>query len=86
MPLKIEAIMADPIQARERSVKFLAQILGLTGSVALDKPIAVSMPLAEDIDRVVERSAIDGRQEPRLQDPIDEPLTRVADHGLFGCR
>jgi hypothetical protein len=61
MPLDIEAVAAYPVQASERGVEFFAQGLRLTGSIALDEPIAVSMPSAEDIDWVVELSGADGR-------------------------
>ena len=50
MPLEIEAVAANPVQTSERRVEFFAQGLWLTGSIALDEPIAVSMPFAEDID------------------------------------
>jgi hypothetical protein len=50
MPVEIEAVAAHPVQASERSVEVFAQGVRLTGSIALDKPIAVSMPFAEDID------------------------------------
>src|SRR5664280_1113347 len=86
MPLEIEAIATHPVQASERSVEFFAQGLRLTGSIALDEPIAVSMPLAENIDRVVELSGVDCRQESRLQHLVDKPLTSDRDDGLFRIR
>ena len=61
MPLEIESVAANPVQASERRVKFFAQGLWLTGSIALDEPIAVSMPFAEDVDWVVELSGFDCR-------------------------
>ncbi len=86
MPLEIESVAANPVQASERRVKFFAYGLWLTGSIALDEPIAVSMPFAEDIDWVVELSGVDGRQESRLQHLVDKPLTCDRDDCLFGIR
>ena len=86
MPLDIEAVAAYPVQASERGVEFFAQSVWLTGSIALDEPIAVSMPFAEDIDWVIELSGADCRQESRLQHLVDKPLTCGRDGGLFRIR
>src|SRR6266852_6510311 len=86
MPLEIEAVAAYPVQASERSIEFFAQGLRLTGSIALDEPIAVSMPFAEDIDWVVELSGADCRQESRLQHLVDKPLTFGRDDDLLSIR
>src|SRR5258707_15166440 len=77
---------ADPVQASERGVELFAKGLRLAGSVALDEPIAVSMPFAEDIDWVVELSGADCRQESRLQHLVDKPLTCDRDDGLLRIR
>src|ERR1700682_3343946 len=86
MPLEIEAVAAYPVQASKRSVEFFAQGLRLTGSIALDEPIAVSMPFAADIDWVVELCGADCRQESRLQHLVDKPLICDRDDGLFRIR
>src|SRR5216684_6730118 len=86
MPLDIEAVAAYPVQSSERSVEFFAQGLRLTGSIALDEPIAVSMPFAEDIDWVVGLSGVDCRQESRLQHLVDKPLACDRDDDLFRIR
>jgi hypothetical protein len=86
MPLDIEAVAAYPVQASERSVEFFAEGLWLAGSIALDEPIAVPMPFAEDIDWVVELSGADCRQESWLQNLVDKPLTCDRDDGLFRIR
>jgi hypothetical protein len=86
MPLDIEAVAAYPVDASERSVEFFGQSLWLIGSIALDEPIAVSVPFAEDIDRIVELSGTDCRQESRLQHFVDKPLTCDRDGGLFQIR
>jgi hypothetical protein len=69
--LEIEAVSSPS----ERSVEFFGQGLWLIESIALDEPIAVSMPFAEDIDRVVELCGADCRQESLLQHLVDKPLT-----------
>jgi len=56
MPLEIEAIAADPIEAGEGRVKLFVQILRETGAVALNEAILGAVPLAEDIDGIVELS------------------------------
>src|ERR1700682_4195294 len=86
MPLEIEAAAAYPVQASKRSVEFFTQGLRLTGSIAVEERIAVSMPFAEDIDWVVELSGVDCRQESRLQHLVDKPLTCDRDDGLFRIR
>ena len=67
MPLDVEAVAAYPVQASERSVEFFGQGLWPIGSITLHEPIAVSMPFAEDINRIVELSGADCRQESRLR-------------------
>ena len=79
MPLNVEAIGAGPIDADEGSVKLLTEVFRESGSVALDKAIARTLPFALDIDAVVERGGGDGRQEPWLQDLVDEPLAGGGD-------
>src|SRR5882724_4474671 len=86
MPLDIEAVAAYPVQASEWSVELFAKGLRLTGSIALDEPIAVSLPFAEDIDWVIELSGVDYRQESWLQHVVDKSLTCDRDGGLFGSR
>jgi hypothetical protein len=54
MPLDVEAIAVDPIEAGERSVELFAEILGEAGSVALNQAIFGAVPFSQDIDRIVE--------------------------------
>jgi hypothetical protein len=54
VPLNIKTVAAYPVQPRERAVELFAQILREAGSIALDEPVAVSMPFAENVDGVVE--------------------------------
>src|SRR5882724_9876210 len=86
MPLDIEAVAADPVEAGERAVELFAQVLREAGAVALDEPVAVAVPFAEDVDGVVELGWSDGRQEPRLQDLVDEALAGGRDEGLLRIR
>ena len=60
VPLEIEAIAADPIEAGEGRVKLIAQILLETGAVALNESILGTVPLAEDVDGIVELRRPDG--------------------------
>jgi hypothetical protein len=54
MPLDVEAVGADPVEASEGRVELLAEIFREAGAVALDEPILGAMPFAEDIDGIVE--------------------------------
>ena len=83
MPLNVEAIRADPIQADEGSVEFFAEVFAESGSIALDEAITGTLPSAPDIDAVVERGGVDGGQELRLQDLVDEPLAGGGDARLL---
>ena len=84
MPLHVEAIRADPIEADEGSVEFFAEVFRESGSIALDEAIAGTLPSAPDIDAGVERGGVDGGQELRLQDLVDEPLAGGGDARLLG--
>lgn len=83
IPLDVEAIVADPVEADEGGVELFAEVFRESGSVALDEAIAGSLPLALDIDTVVEHVGGYGRQEPRLQDLVDEPLASGGDTRLL---
>src|SRR5712671_3978465 len=72
MPLDVEAVGADPVEASEGRVELLAEIFREAGAVALDEAILGAMPFAEDIDGIVELRRPDGRQETRLQEFVDE--------------
>ncbi|MBB4198741.1 hypothetical protein GGD83_002545, partial [Rhodoblastus sphagnicola] len=53
MPLDVEAIAADPVQARERSIELLAKVVLESGAIANDEAIVGSASLAEDVDGIV---------------------------------
>src|ERR1043166_7470763 len=86
MPLDIEAVAADPVEAGEGAVELFAEVLREAGAVALDEAVAVAVPFAEDVDGIVELGGADGRQEPRLQDLVDEALAGGRDDDLLGIR
>src|SRR5215218_2607114 len=60
MPLEVEAVAADPVETGEGHVKLFAEILRETGAVALNEAILGAVPLAEDIDGIVELRRPDG--------------------------
>src|SRR6267154_1295584 len=72
MPLEVEAVAADPVETGEGRVKLFAEILRETGAVALNEAILGAVPLAEDIDGIVELRRPDGGQEAGLQEVVDE--------------
>src|ERR1700688_1424566 len=85
VPLEVEAITANPVEAGEGRVKLFAQILRETGAVALNEAILGAVPLAEDIDGIVELRRPDGGQEAGLQEVVDQVLTGGG-HRRFFCR
>lgn len=83
MPLDVKAIRSDPIQADERRVELFPAIIGESRAIPLKKAVTGSVPLALDIDRVVELSGAQDRQETRLQHVGDEPFTGGGDVRLL---
>ena len=73
-PLEVEAVAADPVEAGERGVELFAEILREAGAVALNEAILGAVPLAEDIDGIVELRRPDGGQEAGLQEVVDQVL------------
>ena len=71
VPLDVEAITADPIEADERSVELFADILREAGAVALNESIFGAVPLSRDIDGVVELRRSDSGQEAGFQEVVD---------------
>jgi len=66
-------------------VKLFAEILRETGAVALNEAILGAVPLAEDIDGIVELRRPDGGQEAGLQEVVDQVLAGGG-HRRFFCR
>ncbi len=85
VPLDMEAVATDPVEAGEGSVELFTEIFGVTGAVALDEAVLGTVPLSEDIDRIVELRRSDGRQEARLQEVVDQALAGGS-HRRFLCR
>ena len=86
VPLDVEAVTADPIEAGERGVELFAEILREAGAVALNEAILAAVPFAEDIDGIVELRRQDGRQEAGLQEVIDQVLASGGHCRFFCCR
>jgi len=84
MPLNIEAVGADPVEAGEGRIELLAEIVREAGAVALDEAIFCAVPSAENVDGIVELSRLDRRQETRLEKVVDQSLTGGGDAGLLG--
>ena len=74
VPLEVEAITADPVEAGEGRIKLFAEILRETGAIALNEAILGAVPLAEDVDGIVELRRPDGGQEAGLQEVVDQVL------------
>src|SRR6266508_6577301 len=71
VPLDVEAVAADPVEAGERGVELFAEILREAGAVALNEAILGAVPFAEDIDGIVELRRPDDGQEAGLQEVVD---------------
>jgi len=84
VPLDIEAVAADPVEAGEGGVELLAEILRETGAVALNEAILGAVPLSQDIDGIVELRRPDGGQETGLQEVVDQVLAGGR-HRRFFC-
>ena len=74
VPLDVEVIAVDPVEAGERSVELFTEILREAGAVALNEAILGAVPLSQDIDRIVELCRPDSGQEARLQEVVDQLL------------
>ena len=85
MPLDVEAIAADPVEAGEGSIELFAEILRKARAVPLNEPIFGAVPLSQDIDGVVELRRPDGGQEAGLQEVVDQMLAGGRHH-RFICR
>ena len=85
VPLEVEAITADPVEAGEGRVKLFTGILRETGAIALNEAILGAVPLAEDIDGIVELRRPDGGQEAGFQEAVDQ-VQAGGRHRRFFCR
>ena len=85
VPLDVEAVAADPIEAGEGSVELFAEIFLEAGAVALNEAVLGAVPLSQDIDGIVELRRSDGGQEAGLQEVVDQVLAGGS-HRRFFCR
>ena len=74
VPLKVEAIAVDPVEAGKGRVELFASILRKARAVALNETILGAVPLAEYIDGIIELRRPDGGQEAGLQEVVDQVL------------
>src|SRR4051794_41890723 len=86
MPQEVEAVAADPVETGEGRVKPFAEILRETGGVALNEAILGAVPLAEDIDGIVELRRPDGGQEAGLQERVEQVRAGGGEPPLVGPR
>src|ERR1700676_5632207 len=85
MPLEVEAVSADPVEAGEGRVKLCAEILREAGAVALNEAILGAVPLAEDIDRIVELRRPNGGQEAGLLALLDQVRAGSGHRPILYC-
>lgn len=85
VPLDVEAIAADPVEAGERGVELFAEILREARAVTLNEAIFSAVPFSQYIDGIVELRRPDGGQEAGLQEVVDQLLTGGR-HRRFICR
>src|SRR5579864_2837281 len=83
VPLDVEAVAADPIEASEGSVELFAEIFREAGAVALNEAILGAVPLSQDIDGIVELRQSDGGQEAGLQEVVDQVLAGGSHRRFF---
>lgn len=72
VPLDVEAVAADAVEAGERGVELFAEILREAGSVALNEAIFGAVPLSQDIDGILELRRPDRGQDSGLQEVVDK--------------
>ena len=85
VPLDVEAVAADPVEASEGGVELLTEILGEARAVALNEAILGAVPLSLDIDGIVELRRPDGGQETGLQEVVDQVLAGGRHRRFFRC-
>jgi hypothetical protein len=81
VPLEVETITADPVEAGKGRVKLFAQILRETGAVALNEAILGAVPLAEDIQPLAMVAA--ATQAPKVMMPTE--ISSETALSMVGC-
>ena len=54
MPLDVEPVAADPVDAGKGCIELFAKVLGETRAVALQEAISATMPFPLNVDGVIE--------------------------------
>ena len=85
VPLEVEAVAADPVEAGEGGVELFAEILREAGAVALNEAILGAVPLSQDIDGIVELRRPDSGQEAGLQEVVDQLLAGGGHRRFFAA-
>jgi len=83
MPLDIERVTADPVDANEGCIELLTEVLRKARAVALQEAIFVAVPFSLDVDGIIERGLHDDREEARFQDGVDKGLACRGNSSLF---
>lgn len=83
VPLDIEPVWSDPVDACEGGIELFTEVFGEAGSIALKEPVFLTVPFALNVDRVVELAWGDDGQEPGFQNGVDESLTFGRDGRFF---
>src|SRR5436190_19152498 len=71
------------VEARERRIELLPEIVWKPRPVARDEAVFASSPFAENIDGIVELGRTDLRQKPRLERRADEALASDCNGGFL---
>src|SRR5262245_25379591 len=81
--LGLHEMLFHMIQARERRIELIPEIVWKPRAVAGDEAVFASPPLAENIDGIVERGRTDLGQRARLERSADEALASGRNGGFF---
>ena len=85
VPLDVETVAADPIEADKGGVELFTDIFREAGTVSLNEPMLGAVPFANNVDGIVEFSGSYGRQEAGLIEVLDKVLARRGNRRLFRC-
>jgi len=85
-PVDIEPVRPDTVNAGERRIELLAEIVRHTRSIALHETISPRSPSTMDIDHIVPFSGTDLREKTRFQHVANEILARRDDRAFLSFR
>jgi hypothetical protein len=86
VPLDLETVAADPIEADEGGVELFAEIFREAGTVSLNEAMLGAVPFADNVDGIVEFGGPYGRQEAGLIEVLDQVLAGRSNRRLFRRR